>query len=71
MIDGLGEWFSRTVWESGLGEQFERVAVNMKNKVKNFFQCAKKLGRVQWDSSMGEQFWRVAWESSLREYWLK
>ena len=37
---GFGEWFRRAVWESCLGEQLERVAVNMKNKVKICFQCA-------------------------------
>ena len=44
MINGLGEWFSRAVWESGLGEQIERVAVNVKYKVKNFFNVPKNLG---------------------------
>ena len=71
MINGLVEWFRRVVWEIGLGEQLEIDAVNVKYEVNIFFQCAKKLGRVQWDSSMGEQFWRVAWESSLRELQLK
>ena len=54
MIISLGEWFRRAVWECGMGEQLEIVAVKVKNKVKKSFQCAKKLGRVQWESSLGE-----------------
>ena len=41
MIIGLGEWFRRAVWESGMGEQLEKVADNVKYKVKTFFQFAK------------------------------
>ena len=66
MINGLGECFKRAVWESGLGEQLERVAVKVKNKVKKSFLCAKKLGRVQRESSLGEQFRRAVQERSLR-----
>ena len=66
MIIGFRECFRRAVWEIGLGEQLETVAVNMKNKVKFFFQFAKKLRRVQWESSLGEHFGRLARESSLR-----
>ena len=44
MINGLGECFKRAVWESGLGEQLERVAVKVKNKVKNLFSVLKNLG---------------------------
>ena len=49
---------------SGLGEQLERVAVKVKNKVKNCFQCAKNLGeyrgRLACESNFGEQYRREA-----------
>ena len=65
MIISFGDWFRRAVWESGLGEQLERVAV----KVKKSIQCVEKLGRVQWKSSLREQYWREgrgAWKSSQK-----
>ena len=66
MINGLGECFKRAVWESGLGEQLERAAVKVKNKVKKILQCVKKLGSVKRESSLGEQFGRAVQERSLR-----
>ena len=64
MFNGLGECFRRALWESSLGEQLERVAVKVKNKVKNCFQCAKNLGeyrgRLAWESNFGEQYRREA-----------
>ena len=66
MIIGLGECFRRAVWESGLGELLERVAVSVKNYVKYFIQCAKNLGeekgRVAWESNLGEWYKRKALE---------
>ena len=43
MINGCKEWFRRAVWECGMGEQLEKVADNVKYKVKTFFQIAKNL----------------------------
>ena len=64
MINGFGEWFRRAVWESGLGEQLERVAVKVKNKVKKIFSVPKNLGeysgRVAWESNLGERYRREA-----------
>ena len=53
MFNGLGECFRGAVWESGLGEKLERVAVKVKNKVKKSFQCAKEIKRVQRESRLG------------------
>ena len=64
MINGLVEWFRRVVWEIGLGEQLEIVAVNVKYKVKIFFNVPKNFGkfsgRVTWKSNLGEQYRREA-----------
>ena len=65
MFNGLGDCFRRAVWESGLGEQLERVAVKVKNKVKKIFSVPKNLG-VQRESSLGGQFWRAVQERSLK-----
>ena len=47
MIIAFEEWFRRAIWESSLGEQLERVAVNVKYKVKIFlFNVPKNFGRV-------------------------
>ena len=59
-----GKSFRRAVWEIGLGEQLERVAVKVKNKVKKIFSVPKNLeeyrGRVDWESNLGEQYRREA-----------
>ena len=50
MINGLGECFKRAVWESSLGEELQRGAVKVKNKVKkNFSVCQKS-----WECKEGE-----------------
>ena len=49
-----------------MGEQLERAAVKVKNKVKKILQCVKKLGSVKRESSLGEQFGRAVQERSLR-----
>ena len=63
---GLGQCFKRAVWQRGLGEQLERGAVKVKNKVKKILQCVKELGSVKMESSLGEQFGRAVQERSLR-----
>ena len=64
MFNGLGECFRRAVWDSGLGEQLEGVAVKMKNKGEDFFSVQKNLGeykgRVAWESNFGQRYRREA-----------
>ena len=47
MINGFGKWFCRAVWESDLGEQLERVAVKVKNKVEKNSVCQKTWGSTE------------------------
>ena len=49
MIIGLGEWFRRAVWESGLEEYLDKMAGFV-------FTClGERLGRDAFESSEGEQ----------------
>ena len=64
MINGFGKWISRAVWESGLVEQLERVAVKVKYKVEKKISMPRNLGeyrgRVAWEGNLGEWYRREA-----------
>ena len=64
MINGFGKWISRAVWESGLVEQLERVAVKVKYKVEKKISMPRNLGeyrgRVALEGNWGDRYRREA-----------